>query len=99
MAGSAAPRRATPAPARSPTAAQCGSPWPWSLLLREVLGAPVVAAVELGVLPQQVGEQRGGADPEALRRQPVVAERLLDEHEHVQRRLGGADAAGRLDAD
>src|SRR5918992_3747578 len=68
-------------------------------LLREVLGTLVAARGPVLVLHEQVVEQRRGADAEAIRRQPVVAQRLLDQHELVDRLLAGADAAGGLEAD
>src|SRR5919106_2298995 len=68
-------------------------------LLREVLGPLVAAGGSVLVLHEQVVEQRRGADAEAVGGQPVVAERLLDQHELVDRLLAGADAAGRLEAD
>src|SRR5215207_38352 len=68
-------------------------------LLAEVLGALVAAGGPVLVLHEQVVEQRRGADAEAVGREPGVAERLLDEHELVDRLLGGAHAARRLHAD
>src|SRR3954469_17288689 len=68
-------------------------------LLREVLGALVAAGVPVLVLHEQVVEQRRGADAEAVGRQPRIPQRLLDEHELVDRLLGRAHAAGRLHAD
>src|SRR5918998_2586752 len=68
-------------------------------LLREVLGALVATGGPVLVLHEQVVEQRRGADPESIRRQPLVAQRLLDQHELVDRLLTGAHAARGLEAD
>src|SRR4051812_21559240 len=69
------------------------------LLLREVLGTLVAPGLAVLVLHQEVVEQRRGADPEAIGRQPLVTERLVDEHELVDRLLAGAHATGRLHPD
>src|ERR671917_975877 len=68
-------------------------------LLREVLRPLVAAGASVLVLHEQVVEQRRGADAEAVGRQPLVAERLLDEDELVDRLLARADAARGLEAD
>src|SRR3954463_6134086 len=68
-------------------------------LLREVLGALIAARGPVLVLHQQVVEQRRGADAEAVRRQPLVSQRLLDQRELGGRLLGRAYAAGGLHAD
>src|SRR5215218_3541990 len=68
-------------------------------LLREVLGPLVAARGSVLVLHEQVVEQRRGADAEPAGREPLVAERLLDEDELVDRLLARAHAAGGLEAD
>src|SRR5918999_2022681 len=68
-------------------------------LLREVLRALVAAGGPVLVLHEQVVEQRRGADPEAVRREPLVAQRLLHQHELVDRLLARAHAAGGLHPD
>src|SRR5579875_2633442 len=64
-----------------------------------VVGAAVAAGGHPGPLHEQVVEQAGGADAEPARVQPVLPRRLVDQHQVPDGVLGGADAAGRLDAD
>ena len=71
----------------------CGS------VQREVVGTGVAAGRHLGALHQQVVEQRGGAEAEPVRVEPVLARHLVDHHEVLDGVLAGADAAGRLHAD
>src|ERR1700722_9297458 len=66
---------------------------------REVVGAGVTAGGQLGPLHQQVVQQAGGAEAEPVGIQPVLPRRLVDQDQVADGVLGGADAAGRLDAD
>src|SRR3984885_11827338 len=66
---------------------------------REVVGAGVTAGGQLGPLHQQVVQQAGGAEAEPVRIQPVLPRRLVDQDQVADGILGGADTAGRLDAD
>src|SRR3989441_9014582 len=50
-------------------------------------------------LALDVGKQAGGAEPEQLCLEPAVPQLLLHQDEPLQRRLGAADAARRLEAD
>src|ERR1700722_13688449 len=63
----------------------------------EVVGAGVPAGGHLGPLHQQAGEQAGGTEPEPVGGQPVIAGRLVDQHQVEDGVLGRADPAGRLD--
>src|SRR3954465_15135199 len=65
----------------------------------EGVGAGVAAGGHPGPLHEQVVEQGGGTEAEPVRVEPVGAGHLVDCHEVLDRVLGGADAAGRLDAD
>src|SRR5689334_20782878 len=65
----------------------------------EVVGTAVAAGGDLGALHQQVVEQRGGAEAEPVRVEPVLARHLVDHHEVLDRVLAGPDAAGRLHTD
>src|SRR5580765_3001 len=47
----------------------------------EVVGAGVATGLHLGALHQQVVEQRGGAETEPVRVEPVGAGHLVDHHE------------------
>src|SRR5207247_4359682 len=53
---------------------------------------------EVVELAFDVGEQTRGAEAEQLRLEPAVPQLLLHQDEPLQRRLGAADAAGRLEA-
>src|SRR3954447_22138561 len=66
---------------------------------REVVGALVLARALLADLHEHVVQERRGAEAEEVGRQPFGAERLVHEDEVLDGLLGGADAAGRLDAD
>src|SRR5579863_5090441 len=66
---------------------------------REVVGAGVAAGSQLGPLHEQVVQQAGGAEAEPVRVEPVLPRRLVDQDQVAYGVLGGADAAGRLDAD
>src|SRR3954451_21065659 len=48
---------------------------------REVVGTGVAAGGHLGALHQQLVEQRGRAEPEPVRVEPVRAGDLVDHHE------------------
>src|SRR5208282_6725895 len=65
----------------------------------EVVGTRVAAGRHLGPLHEQVVEQAGSADAEPLRIQPVLPRCLVDQNQVTDGVLGGADAAGGLDAD
>src|SRR5260370_15421998 len=65
----------------------------------EVVGAGVTGGGQLGPLHEQVVEQAGGADAEPVGSEPVLPRRLVDQNQIADGVLGGADAAGRLDAD
>src|SRR5438270_14030242 len=65
----------------------------------EVLRVLVAARLLLADLHQHVVEERGGAEPEAVGRQPILAERLVHNHEVLDSLLGVPDAAGRLHSD
>src|SRR5580658_3519133 len=65
----------------------------------EVVGAGVAAGGQLGALHEQVVQQAGGAEAEPVGIQPVLPHRLVDQDQVPDGVLGGADAAGRLDAD
>src|SRR5581483_8816384 len=65
----------------------------------EVVGALVGAGLLLAELHEDVVEERRRAEPVQLRAQPLLAERLVDEHEVLHRLLRLADPAGRLEAD
>ena len=62
-------------------------------------GGGVAAEGVVEQLPLDVAQQAGGADPEHAAVEPGVAELLLDEDQPDEAILGGADAAGRLEAD
>src|SRR5690606_22163770 len=66
-------------------------------------GVPVRRRVPAGdvvlELPFDVAEERAGAEAEEVRAEPRVAQLLLHEDEPLERLLGGADPAGRLEAD
>src|SRR5262245_56625723 len=66
---------------------------------REVVGAGVGAGQLLASLHEQVVEQAGRADPEVVRGQPLRPGGLPDEYQVADGVLGGAHAAGYLDAD
>src|SRR5580704_16715745 len=66
---------------------------------REVVGAGVTAGGQLGPLLEQVVQQAGGADAEPVGIEPVLPRRLVDQNQIADGVLGGADAAGGLDAD
>src|SRR5438270_8484239 len=66
---------------------------------REVVGRLVHAAAFLGDLHEDVVEQAGGAEPEAVGRHPVRAQRFVEHDQVLDGGLGGADAAGGLEAD
>src|SRR5262245_24594832 len=68
-------------------------------VLAEVVAALVRAGLLFLELHQHVVEQRGGAEAEEVGGEPVVAQRLLDEAEVVERLLGGPDAACGLHPD
>src|SRR5215203_2046331 len=65
----------------------------------EVVGAAVAAGRDLGALHQQVVEQAGGPQAEPVGVQPVVADRLVDQHEVLDGVLGGPDPARGLHTD
>src|SRR5687768_3536130 len=66
---------------------------------RVVVGALVTARPFLVYLHQHVVQERRGADPEQVRRHPVGPERLVQQHEVLDRLLALPDAAGDLDPD
>src|SRR6185437_5089252 len=70
-----------------------------SSVIGEVVLRLVDARLLLAQLHQDVVDERRGADPVELRRQPVGAERLVHLHEILDPVLRRADAAGRLHAD
>src|SRR5260370_38871546 len=65
---------------------------------REVVGAGVTAGGQLGPLHEQVVQQAGGADAEPVGIEPVLPRRLVDQNQIADGVLGGAEPAGRLDA-
>src|SRR5580658_6449339 len=65
----------------------------------EVVGTRVAAGGHLGPLHEQVVQQAGGAQAEPAGIQPVLPRRLVDQDQVLDGVLGGADAAGGLDAD
>src|SRR5213083_313826 len=65
----------------------------------EVVRALVHARLLLPQLHEAVVEERRRADSVAVGGQPVGPERLVHEHEMLDRLLRGADAAGGLEAD
>src|ERR1700689_2549060 len=65
----------------------------------EVVRAGVAAGGQLGALHEQVVQQAGGAEAEPAGVQPVLTRRLVDQDQVADGVLGGADAAGGLDAD
>src|SRR3990170_678142 len=66
---------------------------------REVVGALVAPGGLLPDLEENVVQKRGGAEAEEIWRQPLRPERLVHEHEVLDRLLRSADAACRLDPD
>src|SRR5947209_17122625 len=65
----------------------------------EVVRALVRAGLFLPQLHEHVVQQGRRADAVAVGREPLGTERLVHEHEMLDRVLRGADAAGRLEAD
>src|SRR2546422_216117 len=65
----------------------------------EVVRALVHARLLLPELHEAVVQERRSADAVAVGRQPVGPERLVDEHEMLDRLLRGAHAAGGFEAD
>src|ERR1700754_2876691 len=66
---------------------------------REVVGACVAAGGDLLPLDEQVVQEAGGAEPEPVGVEPVVAHGLVDQDQVLDGVLAGPDAAGGLDAD
>src|SRR3990172_8045606 len=66
---------------------------------REVVRALVAPGGLLPDLEEDVVQERGGPEAEEVRRQPLRPERLVHEHEVLDRLLRSADAACRLDPD
>src|SRR5580700_6761533 len=65
----------------------------------EVVGAGVAAGGQLGSLHEQIVQQARGAEAEPAGIEPVLPRRLVDQDQVPDGVLGGADAAGGLDAD
>src|SRR5215471_12455906 len=66
---------------------------------REVVAALVRAGALLAELHETVIQERRGAEPVQIRREPLRAERLVHEYEMLHRLLRLPDSAGRLEAD
>src|SRR5690348_14215258 len=66
---------------------------------RVAVGRRVAAGDEVLELALDVGEQRARTDAEQVLAQPAVAQLFLHQDKPVERALGGADAARRLEAD
>src|SRR5438094_10152024 len=65
----------------------------------EVVRALVAPGLLLSELHEDVVQERRGADPVAVRCEPVWSQRLVHEHEMLNRVLRDPDAAGGLEAD
>src|SRR5919106_6294480 len=70
-----------------------------SLIDREVVRALVAAGLLFPDLHQHVVQKRRRTEPEQVRREPLGAERLVQEDEVLNGLLGVTDAAGRLHPD
>src|SRR6266852_1657096 len=90
---------AGPSPAPPPSDASHSNKLGSSSVTGEVLRILIAAGLLLADLHQHVVQERRGAEAEAVRRQPVGAERLVHDHEVLDGLLRSADPARRLHPD